>query len=140
MIKKVEHIGVAVASIEDSVHVFRDLLGIPLEKVYSSDAIKTKIAFFPLQGCTIELIEPLDPESPAAKFIQKRGEGIHHVCLGVDNIEATLREFEAKGIALLNKTPRRTQDGRLIAFLNPKSTHGVLIELEEIGDHHEGGK
>jgi methylmalonyl-CoA/ethylmalonyl-CoA epimerase len=133
MIKKVEHIGVAVASIEKSIHVFRDLLGIPLEKVYESEAIKTKIAFFPLGGCTIELIEPMDPESPAAKFIQKRGEGIHHICLGVENVEAALRDFEAKGIELLNKTPRRTQDGRLIAFLNPKSTHGVLIELEEIG-------
>jgi methylmalonyl-CoA/ethylmalonyl-CoA epimerase len=132
MIKKVEHIGVAVASIEKSIHVFRDLLGIPLERVYESDAIKTKIAFFPLEGCTIELIEPMDPESPAAKFIQKRGEGIHHICLGVENVEATLREYEAKGIQLLNKTPRRTQDGRLIAFLNPKSTNGVLIELEEI--------
>jgi methylmalonyl-CoA/ethylmalonyl-CoA epimerase len=132
MIKKVEHIGVAVSSIEKSIHVFRDMLGIPMERMYESEAIKTKIAFFPLEGCTIELIEPMDPESPAAKFIQKRGEGIHHVCLGVENIEEALREYEAKGIQLLNKTPRRTQDGRLIAFLNPKSTHGVLIELEEI--------
>jgi methylmalonyl-CoA/ethylmalonyl-CoA epimerase len=132
MIKKVEHIGVAVASIEKSIHVFRDLLGIPLEKVYESDTIKTKIAFFPLEGCTIELIEPMDTGSPAAKFIQKRGEGIHHICLGVENVETALREYEAKGIQLLDKTPRRTQDGRLIAFLNPKSTNGVLIELEEI--------
>lgn len=133
MIKKVEHIGVAVANIEKSIHVFRDLLGMPLERIYESDAIKTKIAFFPLEGCTIELVEPMDPESPVAKFIQKRGEGIHHICLGVENVEAALRDFEAKGIELLNKTPRRTQDGRLIAFLNPKSTNGVLIELEEIG-------
>lgn len=136
MIKKVEHIGVAVASIEKAVHVFRDLLGLPLERIYESDAVKTRIAFFPLGDCTIELIEPLDPESPAAKFIQKRGEGIHHLCLGVENIETALRDFEAKGIALLNKTPRRTQDGRLIAFLHPKSTHGVLIELEEIASTH----
>ena len=133
MIKKVEHIGVAVASIEKSIHVFRDLLGIPLERVYESDVIKTKIAFLPLEGCTIELIEPMDPESPAAKFIQKRGEGIHHICLGVENVEAALRDFEAKGIELLNKTPRKTEDGRTIAFLSPKSTNGVLIELEEIG-------
>ena len=107
MIKKIEHIGVAVKSIEKSIHLFRDLLGIPLEKVYESDAIKTKIAFFPLGESTIELIEPMDPESPAAKFIQKRGEGIHHICLGVENVEAALREFEAKGIELLNKTPRK---------------------------------
>jgi len=133
MIKKVEHIGVAVANIEKSVHIFRDLLGIPLERIYESDAIKTKIAFFPLEGCTIELVEPMDPESPVAKFIQKRGEGIHHICLGVENVEAALRDFEAKGIELLNKTPRKTQDGRTIAFLSPKSTNGVLIELEQVG-------
>jgi len=82
MIKKIEHIGVAVKNIENSVHIFRDLLGIPLEKVYESDAIKTKIAFFPARDSTIELIEPMDPSSPAAKFIEKRGEGIHHLCLG----------------------------------------------------------
>jgi len=133
MIKKVEHIGVAVENIEKSVHIFRDLLGIPLEGVYESDVIKTKIAFFPVDGCTIELIEPMDPSSPAAKFIQKRGEGIHHICLGVENVEAALRHYESLGIELLNKTPRKTQDGRIIAFLNPRSTNGVLIELEEIG-------
>ena len=132
MIKKIEHIGIAVKSIEKSIPLFRDLLGIPLKNVFESDAIKTKIAFFPLEGCTIELIEPMDPSSPAAKFIQKRGEGIHHICLGVENVEESLREFEAKGIELLNKTPRTTQDGRIIAFLNPKSTNGVLIELEQL--------
>jgi methylmalonyl-CoA/ethylmalonyl-CoA epimerase len=136
MIKKVEHIGVAVKSIDESIHLFRDILGIPLDRVYESDAIKTKIAFFPVGGCTIELIEPMDPSSPAAKFIQKRGEGIHHICLGVENVEAALREFEAKGIELLNKTPRKTQDGRIIAFLSPKSTNDVLIELMEIGAEH----
>jgi methylmalonyl-CoA/ethylmalonyl-CoA epimerase len=132
MIKKVEHIGVAVASIEKSIHLFRDLLGIPLERIYESDAIKTKIAFFPVEGCTIELIEPLDPSSPAAKFIQNRGEGIHHICLGVDNVEAALRHYESLGIELRDKTPRKTQDGRIIAFLDPKSTNGILIELEQI--------
>ena len=132
MIKKVEHIGVAVADVEKSAHIFRDLLGIPMEKMYESETIKTKVAFFPLEGCTIELIQPTDPSSPAAKFIEKRGEGIHHICLGVEDIEASLREFEAKGVELLNKTARRAQDGRLIAFLNPKSTNGVLIELEQM--------
>jgi methylmalonyl-CoA/ethylmalonyl-CoA epimerase len=136
MIKKIEHIGVAVKSISESIHLFRDILGIPLDRMYESDAIKTKIAFFPVGGCTIELIEPMDPESPAGKFIQKRGEGIHHLCLGVENVEAALRHYESQGIALLNKTPRKTEDGRLIAFLNPKSTNGVLIELEQIGAEH----
>ena len=133
MIKKVEHIGVAVESIEKSIHIFRDILGIPLDRVYESDAIKTKIAFFPVNGCTIELIEPMDPSSPAAKFIQKRGEGIHHICLGVENVEAALRHYESQGIELLNKTPRKTADGRIIAFLSPKSTNGVLIELMQLG-------
>ncbi len=137
MIKKIEHIGVAVKDVEKSVHIFQDLLGIPLERVYESEAIKTKIAFFPLGDSTIELIQPMDPASPAAKFIEKRGEGIHHLCLGVEDIEQSLREFEAKGIELLNKTPRKTQDGRLVAFLNPKSTNGVLIELEEMHKEHK---
>ena len=132
MLKKIEHIGVAVQSIEKSIPLFRDLLGIPLKKVYESDTIKTKIAFFPLGDSTIELIEALDPSSPVAKFVQKRGEGIHHICFGVENIEAALRHFEANGIELINKTPRRTENGDLIAFLNPKSTNGVLIELVEM--------
>ncbi|MCX5824697.1 MAG: methylmalonyl-CoA epimerase [Deltaproteobacteria bacterium] len=133
MLKKIEHIGVAVQDIEKSIPLFRDILGIPLEKVYESDAIKTKIAFFPLGDSTIELIEAMDPSSPVAKFIQKRGEGIHHICFGVENVEAALRHFEAQGIELLNRTPRRTENGDLIAFLNPKSTNGVLIELVEMG-------
>ena len=132
MLKKIEHIGVAVQNIEKSIPLFRDILGIPLEKVYESDAIKTKVAFFPLGDSTIELIEAMDPSSPVAKFIQKRGEGIHHICFGVKNVEAALRHFEAQGIELLNKQPRRTENGDLIAFLNPKSTNGVLIELVEI--------
>jgi methylmalonyl-CoA epimerase len=132
MLKKIEHIGVAVQNIEKSIPLFRDILGIPLEKVYESDAIKTKVAFFPLGDSTIELIEAMDPSSPVAKFIQKRGEGIHHICFGVKNVEAALRHFEAQGIELLNRTPRRTENGDLIAFLNPKSTNGVLIELVEI--------
>jgi len=132
MLKKIEHIGVAVQNIEKSIPLFRDLLGIPLEKVYESDAIKTKIAFFPLGESTIELIEALDPSSPVAKFIQKRGEGIHHICFGVENVEAALRHFEARGIALLDQKPRRMENGDLIAFLNPKSTNGILIELVEM--------
>ncbi|PJC75857.1 MAG: methylmalonyl-CoA epimerase, partial [Syntrophobacterales bacterium CG_4_8_14_3_um_filter_58_8] len=95
MLKKIEHIGVAVQNIEKSIPLFRDLLGIPIEKVYASDAIKTKIAFFPLGDATIELIEAMDPSSPVAKFIQKRGEGIHHICFGVENVEAALRHFES---------------------------------------------
>ncbi|MDO9229900.1 MAG: methylmalonyl-CoA epimerase [Syntrophales bacterium] len=132
MLKKIEHIGVAVQNIEKSIPLFRDILGIPLEKVYESDAIKTKIAFFPLGDSTIELIEAMDPSSPVAKFIQKRGEGIHHICFGVENVEAALRHFEAKGIELLNQKPRRMENGDLIAFLNPKSTNGILIELVEM--------
>lgn len=132
MLKKIEHIGVAVQNIEKSIPLFRDLLGIPLKKVYESDTMKTKIAFFPLGDSTIELIEALDPSSPVAKFVQKRGEGIHHICFGVENIEAALRHFEANGIELIDKTPRRTENDDLIAFLNPKSTNGVLIELVEM--------
>src|SRR4030042_1881787 len=111
MIKKIEHIGVAVRNIEKSTHIFRDLLGMPLGKMFASEAIKTKIAFFPVGESTVELIEPLDPESPAAKFIEKRGEGIHHICFGVEKLEEALRHFEAQGIELINKKPRRPGAG-----------------------------
>ena len=131
MIKKIEHIGVAVKSVDESIHVFRDILGIPMEKVYESDAIKTKIAFFPVGGSTIELVEPLDPESPVAKFIEKKGAGFQHVAFRVENIEEALAELKAKGVQLIDQVPRKGAGGAKIAFLHPKATGGVLVELCE---------
>lgn len=132
MIKKIEHIGVAVKDLESAIRTYRDVLEIPMTKAYESEYTKAKIAFFPLEDCTLELIQPTDPSSLVAKFIERKGEGIHHLCLGVKDIEAALRYFESKGLELIDKKPRTTHDNRVIAFLNPKSTNGVLIELMEM--------
>ena len=134
MIKKIEHIGIAVKEINQAIHAFRDILGIPLGRAYESEYTKAKMAFFPLGESSIELIQPTDPSSVMAKFLERKGEGIHHICVGVDNIEETMRLLQARGAELIDKKPRTTQDQRRIAFLNPKSTNGVLIELEEIAE------
>ena len=134
MIKKIEHIGIAVKEIDQAIRAFRDLLGIPLGRTYESEYIRAKMAFFPLGESSLELIQPTDPSSVMAKFLEKRGEGIHHICLGVENIDEALRLLEARGAELIDKKPRKTQDQRRIAFVNPRSTNGVLIELEEIAE------
>jgi methylmalonyl-CoA/ethylmalonyl-CoA epimerase len=134
MIKKIEHIGIAVKEIDEAIRAFRDLLGIPLGRTYESEYTKAKMAFFPLGESSLELIQPTDPASVMAKFLEKRGEGIHHICVGVENIEEALRLLEARGAELIDRKPRETQDQRRIAFVNPRSTNGVLIELEEIAE------
>jgi methylmalonyl-CoA/ethylmalonyl-CoA epimerase len=134
MIKKIEHIGIAVKEIDQAIRAFRDLLGIPLGRTYESEYTKAKMAFFPLGESSLELIQPTDPASVMAKFLEKRGEGIHHICLGVENIDEALRLLEARGAELIDRKPRITKDQRRIAFVNPRSTNGVLIELEEIAE------
>ena len=134
MIKKIEHIGIAVKEIDQAIRAFRDLLGIPLGRTDESEHIKARMAFFPLGESSLELIQPTDPASLMAKFLEKRGEGIHHICLGVENIDEALRLLEARGAELIDRKPRKTQDQRRIAFVNPRSTNGVLIELEEIAE------
>ena len=137
MIKKIEHIGIAVKEIDQAIRTFRDLLGIPLGRTYESEYTKAKMAFFPLGESSLELIQPTDPASVMAKFLEKRGEGIHHICVGVENIDEALRLLEARGAELIDKKPRKTQDQRRIAFVNPRSTNGVLIELEEIAEEKQ---
>ena len=131
MIKKIEHIGVAVKDLQQAMHLFGDVLGLPLSKSYESETTKAKIAFFTVGDSTIELLQPTDPTSVMGKFLERKGEGIHHICLGVEKIGKALDYFASQGVELIDKKPWKTPDHRLIAFLNPKSTHGVLIELEE---------
>jgi methylmalonyl-CoA/ethylmalonyl-CoA epimerase len=131
MIKKIEHIGVAVKDLQQAMHLFGDVLGLPLSKSYESETTKAKLAFFTVGDSTIELLQPTDPTSVMGKFLERKGEGIHHICLGVEKIGKALDYFASQGVELIDKKPRKTPDHRLIAFLNPKSTHGVLIELEE---------
>jgi methylmalonyl-CoA/ethylmalonyl-CoA epimerase len=132
MIKKIEHIGVAVKDITQAMQLFGDVLGLPLTKSYESESTKVKLAFFRVGDSNIELLQPTDPTSVMGKFLERKGEGIHHICLGVEKIGEALDYLASRGVELIDKKPRKSQDNRLIAFLNPKSTHGVLIELEEI--------
>jgi len=128
----VDHIGVAVKDLDEAIKVYRDVLGYKLVGVHTLAERKTKVAFFSTGGETnIELLWPLDRESTIAKFLETRGEGIHHFAMKVKNIEAVLEEFRKKGVTLLDETPKAGAGGAKIAFVHPKSTRGVLLELCE---------
>lgn len=127
----IEHIGIAVKSLENSIPYWEKIFGL---KCYSIEEVaeqKVKTAFFKVGQTKIELLESTDPEGPIGKFIEKKGEGIHHIAFAVNNLEQALAETEEKGIQLIDKTPRKGAEGLDIAFLHPKSTFGVLTELCE---------
>ena len=128
MYKKVSHIGVAVKDLEKAKEVFRTL-GLEVEGEEVVEDQKVKVAFIPVGETRIELLEATSSDSPVARFIEKRGEGVHHLALGVDNVEARLEELKAKGVRLVDEKPRRGAHNTLIAFLHPKSTGGLLLEL-----------
>lgn len=131
MITKLDHIGIAVSSLEEASKTYRDVLGLKDHGVEVVEEQKVKVAFFPVGDTEIELLESTDPEGPIAKFIEKRGEGVQHLAFRVDSIEAALDEMRTKGIRLIDEKPRYGAGGARIAFLHPKSTGGVLIELCE---------
>ncbi len=127
----IEHIGIAVNSLSDAIPFYEKVLGL---KCYSVEEVadqKVKTAFFTVGQTKIELLESTDPEGPIGKFIEKRGEGIHHMAYAVENIEESLKEAEAAGVRLIDAAPRQGAEGLTIAFLHPKSTFGVLTELCE---------
>ncbi len=130
MIKKIDHLAIVVHNIEEALQIYEGALGLELTDVEEVPEQAVRIAFLPVGDSEIELVEPLTADSGTAKFLDKRGEGLHHICLEVDDIEAALRDLAAKGIRLIDKQPRQGAHGR-VAFLHPKSTHGVLIELIE---------
>ena len=126
--KKIDHIAIAVNSLEDSIKVYTSLLGIEPE-LETITAEKVNTAIYDLDGVSLELIEPIGDDSPITKFLKKRGEGLHHVCLKVNNLEETMDELKEKGIEIIDETPKRGAGGTNIVFLHPKSTGGVLFEL-----------
>ena len=132
MLKKIDHIGIVVRSIEEALKVYRDALGLPLAHVQEVPEQQVRIAFLPIGDCEIELVEPTAADSGVARFLEKRGEGLHHICFEVEDIEAALRDLAARGLRLIDRQPRQGAIGR-VAFLHPKSAHGVLIELVEKG-------
>jgi methylmalonyl-CoA/ethylmalonyl-CoA epimerase len=125
-----DHVGVAVKNLDEAISVYRDILGFKLLGIHVLTERKVKVAFLSTGGETqIELLEPLGSESPVAKFLESRGEGIHHIAIKVDNIEKTLEELKKKGVMLVDEKPRVGAEGKRIAFVHPKSTKGVLLEL-----------
>jgi len=128
----VHHIGIAVSDLDEAVAFYRDVLGLKLECIHVVNEQKVNVAFFTTGSETrIELLEPTESESSVAKFIEKRGEGIHHIALKVKNIESALEEFKKKGLTVIDEKPRIGVSGAKIAFIHPKSTRGVLLELCE---------
>lgn len=130
MLVGVDHLGIAVKSIDDAVRTYRDVLGFKLEGVHVLADRRLKVAFMSAGGETrIELLEPLGSDSTIAKFLKNHGEGIHHFAVEVKDIEGVLAELKRKGVTLIDDKPKSGAEGKKIAFVHPKSTNGVLLEL-----------
>jgi len=127
----IEHIGIAVKNLDESIKYYEQVLGLECYNIEEVKDQKVKTAFFQVGDTKIELLESTDPEGPIGKFIEKKGEGIHHMAFAVQNIEEKLKKAEENGIRLIDKQPRKGAEGLDIAFLHPKSTFGVLTELCE---------
>src|SRR5262249_27373966 len=133
MPKRIDHVAIIVRDIEQALVFYRDTLGIAPSEIKEVPTEQVRIAFLPMGGpggSEIELIEPTSPDSSLSRFLEKRGEGLHHICLEVEDIDAALVEMREKGAAVLDKEPRLAAEGRAI-FLHPKSANGVLLELVE---------
>ena len=130
-IMHIDHIGIAVKSIEEGQKFFTDMLGLKLEKTETVEEQKVKTGFFPITDSELELLESTAPDGPVAKYIEARGEGVQHIAFRVENIEEALKELKEKGVRLIDQEPRQGAGGARIAFIHPKETHGVLVELCE---------
>lgn len=127
--KKIEHIGIAVKDLEQSNELFASLFGKPHYKIEEVISEGVKTSFFKSGPNKIELLQATNPQSPIAKFIDKKGEGIHHIAFAVSDIKSEIKRLKKEGFTVLNETPKKGADNKLVAFLHPKSTNGVLIEL-----------
>jgi methylmalonyl-CoA epimerase len=135
-VRRIDHVAIVVRSLDASLAFYRDVLGLVPKRILDVPSEGIRIAFMPLAGpnsSEIELLEPTDPTTGVARFLEQRGEGLHHVCLEVPDIERALADLKAGGTAVLDTTPRKTAEGRGI-FLPPKAAHGVLIELIQRDD------
>ena len=130
-VQSLNHIGIAVRSIEEQRPFYGEILGAQFEHVEEVPSQKVRVAFFRVGDVRLELLEPTDPESPIAKFLEKRGEGLHHMAFTVENIQARIDELKASGLRMIDESPRQGAHHMQIAFLHPKSSHGVLTELCE---------
>ncbi len=130
-VKKINHVAVAVEDISKALEFWESVLGLKLDHIEDVESQHAKVAFFPCGESEVELVEPTDPESGTARFLETRGPGIHHLCLEVDDIDKALEELKAKEIRLINETAV-VMEGRKMAFIHPKSSGGVLIELYQL--------
>jgi methylmalonyl-CoA/ethylmalonyl-CoA epimerase len=131
-ISKIDHVALVVGDINEALAFWRDALGIPLDHVDEVPREKSAIAFLPLGESEIELVQPTTDDSGVANYLEKRGPGMHHLCLEVDDIEAMLAQLKAKGIQLIHEQPVVAESGKKYAFIHPKAAFGVLVELYEL--------
>lgn len=132
-VSKIQHLGVAVSSIEDALNFWREGMGLELGAVEVVEDQGVKVALLPIGESRIELLEPTGDETPVGRFIAKRGQGIHHICVEVDDVAAKLEELKTRGVRLIDEQPRIGAAGALVAFIHPANTGGVLIELTQKG-------
>ena len=129
MVLKLDHIGIAVSNLEESLKLYTEILGMKLHGTETVEEQKVKVAFLPLGDTELEFLESTSPDGPIAKFIEAKGQGIQHLAFKVENVEKALEELKGKGMRLIDEKPRYGAGGAKIAFLHPKSTNGVLVEL-----------
>lgn len=129
MINGIDHIGIAVRSLEERIPFYRDVLALGAPEIEEVPEQKVRVAMFHTGAGRLELLEPTDPESPIAKFMEKNGEGIHHVALGTTDIEGSIHAVEETGLRMIDSVPREGAEGARIAFVHPKSSGGVLLEF-----------
>ncbi len=131
-IKAINHVAIVVSDMEKSLTFWREALGIEVRELRQVEAEKSQVAFLPLEGSEIELVKPTSNDSGIAKYLAKRGPGMHHVCLEVDDLTGLLARLKSQGVHLINEEPRQADDGRKYAFVHPDSTGGVLVELYQL--------
>jgi methylmalonyl-CoA/ethylmalonyl-CoA epimerase len=131
-IKKINHVAIVVEDMDDALSFWRDSLGLNLHELKDVTAEKSRVAFLPVADGEIELVVPTTDDSGIAKYLAKRGQGMHHICLEVDDIEGMLAQLKAKNIRLINEEPRTTAAGKKYAFIHPESARGVLVELYQL--------
>ncbi len=128
---KIDHLGIAVRSLEESLTFYRDVLGLTVSGTHRVDDQGVTVAMLPVGDTRVELLEPFSEETVVGRFIGKRGEGLHHICYEVEDLDSKLEELRSRGVRLLDGYPRRGAEGKLVAFLHPASANGVLVELVE---------
>ena len=132
-VKHIDHIGIAVNSIEEAGIIYRDILGLEIADIENVAEQKVNVAFLPITDSELELLESTDPTGPVSRYIQSKGEGVQHIAFRVENIHEALNELRSKGIKLIDEEPRAGAGGARIAFIHPKETNGVLVEICERG-------